>query len=315
MPGGSRAEVVIKKDNTILDVVHAPALPEDYYHAKERKLVRLVRENLAEDRGVVIYCNYTNFYGVHRRVEEVLKAHGIEAHILESHVSPEKRVEWLARKEEEGAKVIICNMRLVETGLDLLPWQTIIFYQMSYNINTIRQASRRAWRIGQTRECRIYYMVYQHTQQAAQFESCMLKRAHAMLTEGKLDRSELARFGRDMNSSLAVDIANCLVGNEAVEKWEELAKKDMDENLEMVEESRFMDVLSKAQKRLAKETIRLCGLPEDILEEDEDYGEEDEIQQPTIFDLSAFLPKRRKVRKQKTSPEGYEQLSLLSYMA
>ncbi|MCL6477860.1 MAG: hypothetical protein K6T65_05540 [Peptococcaceae bacterium] len=110
------AEVAVKCDGKVADVIYAPAFAGDYYHAKERELVRLVRENLAEDRGVVIYCNYTDSYAVHHRLKEVLEAHGIEAHVLESRVNPEKRVEWLAMREEEGAKVIICNMVRVVLG-------------------------------------------------------------------------------------------------------------------------------------------------------------------------------------------------------
>ncbi|AEG14544.1 DEAD-like helicase [Desulfofundulus kuznetsovii DSM 6115] len=298
------AEVAVKdRGKKVLGVVYAPAFPDDYYHAKERELVCLVRENLAEDRGVVIYCNYTDSYGVHHRLKEVLETHGIEAHVLESHVSPEKRVEWLAQKEEEGAKVIICNMRLVEVGLDLLPWPTIIFYQMNYDINTVRQASRRAWRIGQTRECRVYYLVYESTQQAAQFEYCMIKRAHAMLAEGRLDRSELAKFGRDLTSSLAADIAGCLAGEEVAEKWKELAERDLDEKLELVEESKFLEILSKTQKKLARRTLELCGLPVDEIEETEE-----EVKRPTILELAAFLPKRRRKRAPR-APKGYRQLS------
>ncbi|OPX89427.1 MAG: hypothetical protein A4E53_01504 [Pelotomaculum sp. PtaB.Bin104] len=300
------AEVVIKKGEEVIEAVHAPSFPEDYYHAKERELVRIVRENLAEGRGCVIYANYTDSFKVHHRLRDVLAAHGIECHVLESSVSPEKRVEWLALKEEEGAKIIICNMRLVEVGLDLLPWPTIIFYQLNYDINTVRQASRRAWRIGQTRECRTYYMVYEGTQQAAQFEQCMVKRAHAMLAEGRLDRSELAAFGRDANGALAVDLADCLAGEEVARKWEELAKRDMDEDLEMVEESRFLEVLAKAKKRLAKETLELCGLPADEIEEA--VSEEEETKRPTILELAAFLPKRRRARKPKV-PEEYKQMT------
>ncbi|MCL6478137.1 MAG: hypothetical protein K6T65_06945 [Peptococcaceae bacterium] len=301
------AEVVIKKGEEVIKVVHAPSFPEDYYHAKERELVRIVRENLAEGRGCVIYANYTDSFKAHHRIRDVLAAHDIESHILESNVSPEKRVEWLALKEEEGAKVIICNMRLVEVGLDLLPWPTIIFYQLNYDINTVRQASRRAWRIGQTRECRTYYMVYEGTQQAAQFEQCMVKRAHAMLAEGRLDRSELAAFGRDAGGALAADLADCLAGEEVARKWEELARRDMDEDLEMVEESKFLEVLAKAKKRLAKETLKLCGLSADEIEEAVSEEEED-TKRPTILELAAFLPRRRRTRKPKV-PEEYVQMS------
>lgn len=294
------AKVEISRKGKVLYTVEAPKL--DYFHAKERELVRLVQENLAEDRGCIIYCNYTDSYAIHHRLKDMLKAHGIEAHVLESHVSPEKRVEWLARKEKEGAKVIICNMRLVEVGLDLLPWPTIIFYQLNYDINVVRQASRRAWRIGQTRECRIYYLVYDGTQQADQFRVCMLKRAHAMLAEGRLDRSELSKFGRDGHTSLAADIASCLLDEETADKWKELARRDLDEGVELVEESKFLDVLSRAQKELARQTLELCGFTSKEIKDT--LGEIEVEKRPTVLELAAFLPKRKKRRRKPKVLEG-----------
>ena len=35
------------------------------------------------------------------------------------------------------------------------------FYETGYDLFTLRQASRSAWRIGQKRPCRVYYLYYQ----------------------------------------------------------------------------------------------------------------------------------------------------------
>lgn len=239
-------------------IISAP--PIQGFHAKERYLVELVQKELAEGRGVIIYCNYTDNYEAHHRVRDVLKAHGIECSVLESSVPPQSRVEWLARKEAEGERVLVTNMRLVEVGLDLLPWQSMVFYQLTQgDINTVRQASRRAWRIGQSRECRVYYLVYDGTQQVAQFEDLMVKRSHAMLVEGRLDRSELAKYGRDAHTALAMDLANCLASSELADKWKELARKDIDQKLKIVSEADFREAIAKSQKDLVEETLRLCG--------------------------------------------------------
>ena len=269
------------------DEIRFNGFDSSYYTAKERELVRIVKENLAEDRGCIIYTFYTDRYRINQRLKKVLNDQGIEAEILQN-TSPDKRFEWLQKAEDRNVKVIITNLRLVEVGLDLITWPTLIFYQMSYDINSVRQASRRSWRIGQTRECRVYYMIADGTQQVSQFQACMLKRAHAMMAEGRLDRSELAKYGRDTTSALAADLAECLADEDLGIKWAELAAKDLD--IETVSEDEFQEVLRKTQKRLTNETLRLCGLADEIEEEPE------EMPKPSAW-IDIYVPRRRKRKK------------------
>lgn len=240
-------------------LVTAPAFPPGYFTAKERALVDLVKKELAEGRGVIVYASYTDAYAVDGRLKSVLEAHGIEAELLDGRVAPEKRMAWLAEAAGKGRRVLVANMRLVEVGLDLLSWPTVIFYQLSYDVNTVRQAGRRAWRIGQDRECRVYYLVADGTQQVAQFERVMSKRGHAMMVEGRLDKSELARFARDEHTALAADLAECLAASDLADRWRELAARDLDPNLVLVAEADFKKAVAEAQKRLVAETLRLCG--------------------------------------------------------
>ena len=58
---------------------------------------------------------------------------------------------------------MICHPKLVETGLDLLDFPTIIFYESGYSLHTLRQASRRSWRIGQRRPVRVKFRCYEGT--------------------------------------------------------------------------------------------------------------------------------------------------------
>jgi SNF2 family DNA or RNA helicase len=39
----------------------------------------------------------------------------------------------------------------------------MVFYEIGYSIYTLRQASRRSWRIGQKRQVKIVYLYYKHT--------------------------------------------------------------------------------------------------------------------------------------------------------
>ena len=66
----------------------------------------------------------------------------------------------------EGLQVLIFNPSLVETGLDLNAFTTLIFYDTGYKLFTLRQASRRSWRINQTApRVEVYMPYYQHTMQ------------------------------------------------------------------------------------------------------------------------------------------------------
>lgn len=283
---------------------------KDYYNAKERKLVEIVRDNLNEDRGCVVYCFYSDSYAVPQRLRDVLKAHGIDSvAVMESSVSPEARVEWLADHAVKGTKVIICNMRLVEVGLDLLPWPTIINYQLNFDVNTLRQANGRNWRVGQTRECRNIYLVAENTYQVAQLEICLDKRAQAMLTEGRLDRSDLGKYVKKSRMTLAADLAECIAEQDIGLRWSSLAEKDI-ENVEMVEETEFKQVLQQAFTRLANETMRLCGV-----EESPEQKETTKHHTPSYADLILLMPrfkKKKKQQKQAALPEGCEQLNLFA---
>ncbi|MFE4029331.1 helicase-related protein [Priestia sp. YIM B13551] len=239
------------------ETIAAPRI--EGFHAKELKMVELVKKELAEDRGCVIYNNYTGQYRMNQRTKEVLAAHGIEAVILDE-PNTDKRAEVIQKLEDEGRKVVITNMKLVEVGLDLLYWPTIINNQMSYEVSVFRQSNRRNWRIGQEKECRCYILVYDGSQQMSQFLSVMSGRGHAMLTEGRLDRSELAEFSRDGQSSLASDLAACFADSNVADAWTKLAAKDL-ESIETVAEADFKKVIEARMKALANETRRLCGVP------------------------------------------------------
>lgn len=241
----------------VQEVIEAPKLGG--FTAKERALVEDIQQELSENRGAIIYVSYTDKYGLHKRVRDVLAAHGIESVILPTSINPDKRVAWLQKQQKQGAKVIISNMRLVSTGIDLIPWPTYYFYQLDYNINTVRQAAGRGWRYGQFREVRIKYFITDRSQQVSQLERIMARRGHALLVEAKIDKTELAKYARDAHSTLASDIAECIATSQLAQSWQELAIKDQI-GIETVSESEYEDVLRDAMIRLAGETRRLCGI-------------------------------------------------------
>jgi hypothetical protein len=132
-------------------------------------------------------------------------------------------------------------------------------HQINYEVNSIRQSSRRAWRIGQDKECRVYYALFNRSQQIKQFKHVMAARGHALMCEGRLDKSSLAQYSRDSQSSLAKDLAACFADADLAQAWTDLAAKEL-EGVEMVSEGDFKDVLSQRMRDLADATLRLCGV-------------------------------------------------------
>jgi SNF2 family DNA or RNA helicase len=187
-------------------IIAQPApLPEDRIYGKEEHLLNIVSQELAQGRRCFVYCVYTNTRDITSRLKDILTRNGIRAEILRSQVKPEQREEWLREKVDQDTQVIIGNPILVQTGLDLLDFPTIIFYQTGYSIFTLRQASRRSWRIGQDKPVRIHYLHYRGTMQERALELVGKKLSASLAIEGKLTADGLASLssGEDMTLMLA----------------------------------------------------------------------------------------------------------------
>jgi hypothetical protein len=70
----------------------------------------------------------------------VLWQEGIRVAVLRSSVATDKREDWYERQLKAGVEVVICHPKLVETGLDLLAFSTLYFYET--DIRCIRCARR-----------------------------------------------------------------------------------------------------------------------------------------------------------------------------
>ncbi len=188
------------------NVIAEPAdLPTDRLYSKETELLRIVHGEISQGRRCFVYCTFTNTKDVTGRLREILVSHGLSAEILRSTVKPEHREEWLRQKVNEDVQAVIGNPMLVQTGLDLLDFPTIIFYQTGYSVFTLRQASRRSWRIGQDKPVRIHYLHYVDTMQARAIELVGRKLSASLAIEGKLTDDGLASMcaGEDMTLLLA----------------------------------------------------------------------------------------------------------------
>lgn len=186
---------------------------------KEKLLVDIVNKELAENRNIFIYASFTGEAetNVTERLKTVIERRcslkGRVAILQSSTPIPSKREMWIKKKAADGIKVIICNPKVVETGLDFCftyqgkyyNFPTLIFYQMGYEMSVIWQASRRAYRLCQKEECRNYYLAYANTLQAATLEIMAQKQVATSAIQGKFSTEGLARMARgvDTRSQLA----------------------------------------------------------------------------------------------------------------
>ena len=113
------------------------------------------------------------------------------------------------RKLAAGMQVLIVNPSLVETGLDLNAFTTLVFYSMGYKLFTLRQASRRSWRINQKAPAvKVYMLYYEDTMQQKCLKLMASKLAVAGLIEGNFSEEGLAAMSdvQDMTSQMAKEL-------------------------------------------------------------------------------------------------------------
>ena len=176
---------------------------------KEEKVLELVRQKTANGERVLIYTSWTRTDS-QQKLLKLLQENGYRTEILAPQIATEKREEWVDKRVKNGLQVLITNPRCVETGLDLNAFTTIIFYSMGYNLFTLRQASRRSWRINQTEpKVEVYMLYYADTLQAKAIKLMASKLAVAGIIEGTFSEEGLAAMSdvKDLTSQMAKELA------------------------------------------------------------------------------------------------------------
>jgi hypothetical protein len=177
------------------------ARPEDVdqnvVYAKERRLIEIVKGELEGGyRRCHVYAVHTQKRDVNRRLAHILECEGIRTAVLTSAVPPEKREAWIAQRLREGVQVTISHPKIVETGLDLLGHPSL-FFESGYSLYTLRQASRRSWRIGQRLPVRVFCLHYEETIQSSCLRLMAKKMLVSLAMEGKFDEGGLHSFEED----------------------------------------------------------------------------------------------------------------------
>ena len=201
-------------------IVQVPPLSEERLYPKEKALIDMVAAERLEGRRVLVYATHTGTRDITERMDDMLTRHGFRVAVMKADaVAPNRREAWVADRVQEGIDVLICHPRLVQTGLDLIDFPTLIWYETDYSVYVMRQASRRSWRIGQTRPVKVVFMSYKNTLQADALKLVAKKLQSSLAVEGELPEDGLAAYGDD-GDDLMMALARKIVSGDEEEDAE-----------------------------------------------------------------------------------------------
>lgn len=189
-----------------------PALP-DASLPKDDWLISLCQDEKLAGRKVMVYFTQTDKRDPGPRIKLKLEAVGVRCAILRGSVATDKREAWL-RTNEPSFDVLLVQAELVEMGLDIMWATTIVFYQVNFRVSTVRQASRRSWRLGQTLPVNVYHLAYDNTLQAPALGLVAKKVRAAELLDGA-DHGGLVTEGDTGGGDFFMELARAAVANRA----------------------------------------------------------------------------------------------------
>jgi len=210
-------------DNKAIPEVGQPKeLPKDAVYPKEKALLDFIEKELASRRRVWVFATFTATRDVTERLLMLMAKRGIKAAILKQDtVEMADREAWIAEQVARGVEVVISNPELVKTGLDLLAFPSLAFFETGFNTFTLMQASRRSWRGGQKEPVKVTYFCYGETLQEAALRLMGAKVKATMALQGKFSAEGLTALtqSEDMMSALAKALVNGLDGVASAESY------------------------------------------------------------------------------------------------
>ena len=286
-------------------IVQVPPLSEERLYPKEKALVDLVAAERMAGRRVLVYVTHTGTRDITGRMDDILTRHGFRVAVMKADaVEPKRREAWVADRVKQGIDVMVCHPRLVQTGLDLIDFPTICWAETDYSVYVVRQASRRSWRIGQTRPVKVVFMSYRNTLQADALKLVAKKLQSSLAVEGELPEDGLAAYGDD-GDDLMMALARKLVLDHdrgIVSGGEE------DENETTMEEvfAQARNAESEAEELLVDDGWKAVEVePETVEVNGNGHHDEDPEPQQSLFSWAEFMaeePVKPKGRSRKPQP-------------
>jgi hypothetical protein len=219
-------------DEGFIEICKPENLDPDRISPKEQALIDWVKREWYLGRQVWVFCQFNGKRNVQGRLARLLKENGLRVGELSSSVPLEKREEWIAMN---GPKfdVILSYPKLVETGLDFFDkmltynFSSIAFFETGYNLFTVRQAGRRAWRIGQRHRCKIAYFYWKGTMEESAMSLMGRKMAAAQAIDGRFSTEGLSAMAEDeaIEMQLAKALADALP-EDAAREWSKIGEQE-----------------------------------------------------------------------------------------
>ncbi|MEI6232654.1 MAG: hypothetical protein WCT04_06355, partial [Planctomycetota bacterium] len=202
-------------------------LGDDHTGSKDMKLLEVVQGELGEGRRCAIYPQFTGVHDVRPKLLKLLTDAGVKALVMPDTVKPEAREDWIEKHMAE-MDVLICHPKRVMTGLDLVQFPSLIWYQTGYSTHVLRQASARARRPIQTQPCKVFFLYYSGTIQEQALALMGEKEAASQALEGTFDTNALrAMMNGGKDDDIIAALANRLESGQVDAKaaWKVAAPK------------------------------------------------------------------------------------------
>jgi hypothetical protein len=215
-----RPEVVTHKGTTVLDLpavkLDGRALP------KEEKLIQLVTRNQQQGRKTLVFVEQTSSRDIRSHLGQLLRDRlpGLNVLALSAgDLKPAQREAWI-RRHAPTLDVLLVNATLVKTGLDLVMFNDIIFYETNLSLYTVWQSMRRVWRLGQAQPVTVTFLAYDGTLEAALLDHLGTKMKSAMLLYG--DNAAGALVENNDDADLARELIRRALAGKAFDQIAEL---------------------------------------------------------------------------------------------